>query len=132
MARPSIINDELIARFCSLVRTSGSIETAIAVTGIGRASYYRWVSKVREGTGSARQVKFISAVGQVEAEIKMLLEHQLFKHGDLHWKIVAGWPARKYPHEYGRRRRMPPLEGDEPAEQEDPRVGWRKRNPRRR
>jgi len=77
MARPSIINDTLIARFCFVIRVSGSIQTAIMDTGIGRESYVRWAREVRERRASKAKVKFIRAAEQAEADFKMLRERQL-------------------------------------------------------
>jgi hypothetical protein len=124
MARPSILNEALIENFCKWVLISGSIPTAIETTGIGRATYYRWVDKVREGVGSALQVKFVRAVEQAEADKKMSAEYQLEKHFDKNWRALEWWLARKYPGEYGRPRMLPPLDvdgiGEKPEDAEDP------------
>src|SRR6266852_3516414 len=39
MGRPSLLNDPLIAKFCDAVQLSGSIESAITLSGIGRSTY---------------------------------------------------------------------------------------------
>jgi len=109
MARPSILNDQLIKDFCLNLRMTGSIEAAIARTGIGRASYYRWACRVREGCGTALEKRFIKAVDQSEGEVKMRLEQQLEAHFDKNWRALAWWLERKYSKEYGRKRPMPAL-----------------------
>jgi hypothetical protein len=130
MARPLIINDTLITRFCSVIRVSGSIQTAIMATGIGRDSYDRWAREVRERRASKAKVKFIRAAEQAEADIKTLREHQLSLHFDKNWKAVAWWLERKYPDEYGRRRRLPLPDMDGSAEQPQPsRVVWKEAAP---
>jgi transposase len=48
LGRPTLITDDLTKRFCDMISVSGSIETAIARTGIGRETYYRWLRKVRK------------------------------------------------------------------------------------
>jgi len=130
MARPSIINDTLIARFCFVIRVSGSIQTAIMDTGIGRESYVRWAREVRERRASKAKVKFIRAAEQAEADFKMLRERQLSLYFGKHWKAVAWWLERRYPDEYGRRRRLPLADMDGSAEQPQPsRVVWKEAAP---
>ena len=108
MARPSIITDRLIKNFCSSVFLTGSIETAIADTGIGRASYFRWKRRVIEGKATKLERQFMEAVDQAAGESKQLLESKMCKHYDKSWRSIAWWLERKYPNEYGKRR-PPPL-----------------------
>ena len=127
MARPSIVNDALTEKFCSELRLSGSIESAIKATGIGRVSYYRWAREVRQRRANKEKVKFMRAVEKAEAEIKLWYEYQLSKYFDTHWRALAWWLERKYYKEYGPPRRMPPLDPDAldpyaPAEQPPPKV----------
>jgi hypothetical protein len=125
MARPSIINDQLIENFCLKLRVTGSIEAAITRTGIGRETYYRWRCRVREGRGTELEQRFMNAVDKSEREVKMRLEYQLSLHFDKKWRAIAWWLERKYPEEYGRRRPMPALEA--PAEQLfSDRIVWEK------
>src|SRR2546423_6588861 len=86
MARPSIINEALIAKFCSHLRISGSIRSAISATGLARATYYSWVSKVREGGGSELERKFVAAVELAEGEVKLITERMLRQHFDTDWR----------------------------------------------
>jgi len=104
MARPSIINEALIAKFCSHLRISGSIRSAISATGLARATYYSWVSKVREGGGSELERKFVAAVELAEGEVKLITERMLRQHFDTNWRAAAWCLERMYPQEYGLRR----------------------------
>ncbi len=107
MGRPSLLNDPLIAKFCDAVQLSGSIESAITLSGIGRSTYYRWRGKVHEGGGNKLQRRFFQVVDKTEGQIKMMREQQLTKHFEKNWRLIAWWLARKYPNEYGRRRPAP-------------------------
>src|SRR5712691_7658094 len=109
MARPSIINEALIAKFCSFLRISASIRTAISATGIARESYYGWARKVRQGGGSKLERKFMAAVEQAEGETKLIHERMLRQHFDTNWRAAAWWLERMYPQEYGLRRLPVPL-----------------------
>jgi hypothetical protein len=129
MARPSILTDALIARFCSKLRISGSIETAIKATHIGRETYYGWARQVREGGGSVQVKKFIQAVDDAESETKLLREHMLSKHFDKNWQALAWWLERKYSPEYGQRHPPPLADLDEEPERVIERVVWRKAPP---
>ena len=109
MARPSILNKQLITDFCLNLRMTGSIEAVIARTGIGRETYYRWARLVREGCGTGLEKRFMKAVDQSEGEVKMRLELQLEPHFVKHWRALAWWLERKYAGEYGRKRPMAAL-----------------------
>lgn len=127
MARPSIINDALIGKFCSHIRLMGSIQTAISATGIGRETYYGWARRVGQGGGTELERKFIAAVERAEGETKMLVERMLQRHFDKSWRAIAWWLERRYPQEYARRR-LPVLFAEEdPDRQPRPtRIVWEK------
>jgi transposase len=108
MARPSKITERLITNFCSSLYLTGSIETAIADTGIGRESYFRWKRRVVQGTATKLERQFMEAVDRAAGESKQLLESKMSKHYDKSWRSIAWWLERKYPNEYGKRR-PPPL-----------------------
>lgn len=104
MSRPTIITDELIETFCSKLRISGSIETAIQGTGISRQSYYRWARQVREGCGTPMVKRFVKAVEKSEGEMKLMREQMLTLGYGKSWRLCARWLEQHYPREYGRRR----------------------------
>ena len=125
--RPSIIiSDQLRERFCDVVLTTGSIETAIKLTGLDHGTYYRWQSRVRKGEGTQFQTKFVLAVDAACADTKMRREVLLWKHMKKEWRAIAFWLSRKYPDEYGRRRkiRFNDEEGDDGLEKEVRKVCW--------
>ncbi len=95
MARPTILNDQLIQNFCLKLRLSGSIETAIAQTGCGHATFYRWMGRVRRGIGTELERRFIEAIDASQAEIKMRVEYALSKFFDKKWRSLAWWLERK-------------------------------------
>ncbi len=104
MARPSIINDALIARFCSNVRISGSVATAIQATGIARETYYGWARRVGQGGGTELEQKFMAAIELALGETKLIYERMFRQHIDKNWRAAAWWLERMYPQEYGLRR----------------------------
>jgi hypothetical protein len=113
--RPSIISDQLLEQFCKFVAMTGSIETAIQLTAIGRGTYYRWQSRVRKGEGSPFQTKFILAAEAACVDTKMRNENLFLKKMEKDWRAIAFWLSRKYPKEYGRPRtiRLSADEGDD-------------------
>jgi hypothetical protein len=122
MARPSNVTDQLIEKFCLNLRVTGSIETAIALTRIGRESFYRCKRRVRQGIGTEMERRFMSAVDQSEGEVKLRREYQLGQHAETSWRSIAWWLERKYPQEYGLRRVKAALEDPENALPPDPFV----------
>jgi hypothetical protein len=93
------------------VRVSGSIETAIKESGVGRETYFRWKRRVSTDKGTALERRFILAVNEAERMTKLMLESKMDKAFDKNWRLIAAWLARRYPDEYGRRR-PPPLPPD--------------------
>ncbi len=91
MARPSIINDALIARFCSNVRISGSVATAIQATGIARETYYGWARRVGQGGGTELEQKFMAAIELAVGETKLIYERMFRQHIDKNWRAAAWW-----------------------------------------
>ncbi len=125
MARPTILTDVLIAEFCSKLRISGSIETAIKTTGIGRESYYGWARAVRAGGGNKMQKRFMAAVDEAEGETKLMREHMLSKHFEKSWQSIAWFLERRFPLEYGQQQRSPlPVPDDGNTEKRAERVVW--------
>ena len=87
MARPSNLTDQLIEKFCLNLRVTGSIETAIRVTGMGRESFYRCKRHVRQGRGTEMEQRFFRAVDQSEGEVKLRREYQLGLHAEIELEI---------------------------------------------
>ena len=113
LGRPTLITDDLTKRFCDMIKVSGSIETAIARTGIGRETYFRWLRKVRKGDATPKVKRFIAEVQKTESDLKERRESELAKRRPDTWQIHAAWLARHYPEEYGPRR---PPQDREPRE----------------
>ena len=107
MARPSRITDSLSEQFCSIFRSTQSINPAIQRTGIGRESYYRWKRRVNKGNGTLLERRFIREVDMAEGDIKMMYEVKLSQCFDKDWRAIAWWLERKYWREYGRRKPLP-------------------------
>jgi 16S rRNA C967 or C1407 C5-methylase (RsmB/RsmF family) len=113
MAPRSKIDDRFIATFCSHLRISGSVETAIKKVGIGRETFYGWVRAVKSGRGTQWQKRFFREVEEAESEVKLMREHMLTKHFDKNWVALAWWLERKYPNEYGQRKQLPDVNEEE-------------------
>jgi hypothetical protein len=103
MTEQSILNDDLIERFGTIVRTSGSVKTAIMVTGINPERYDTWVRKVRDGGGSSVVRRFLTAVDRKLGEFKLLRERRLVQHTENEWRAGAWVLERRFPDEYGLR-----------------------------
>lgn len=102
MARPSILDERLVAELCDTIRTTGNIETAIAKAGIGRESYYRWLRMVKGGKGTKLQKRLVREVELATAEFKERLEMIVNAKAKDDPKWAAWMLERKFPMEYGR------------------------------
>jgi hypothetical protein len=97
----TVVTDHLIAELSNKLRISGSLDTALALSGIDRAEYDVWA---RTGNADAMVKRLIGAVQEAENEVKLMREHQLTKYFEKNWQALAWWLERKYPDEYALRK----------------------------
>lgn len=100
-ATPRGLTEHVVAEVASKVRIGGSLRTALMAAGIAWERYQEWCEDALAGNAAPLVEKFLEAVLEAEAEVKLLREHQLSKHFDAHWQAAAWWLERRYPNEYG-------------------------------
>ena len=107
------ITDTLIAEITNKLRISGSVDTALALSGVARDEYNAWELRARTGAADPMAARLIAAVQQAENEVKMMREQQLSNYFEKNWQALAWWLERKYPDEYASRKPKPPAVEEE-------------------
>lgn len=101
--RPPEITDEKIEKILDCIRKGAYIETAAAVAGINKSTFYDWLKKGARKQGAIYE-RFSDAVRQAMGESQMFdinVIHDCAAKGN--WQAAAWRLERKNPKQWGRR-----------------------------
>lgn len=120
--RPVKITDNIIEQIRENLLVGAYIETASAMAGINKDTFYAWLKrgaraldKVRNANGIAdpenkkipnserKFAKFSDAIKRTMAESEIDLLKKLDSHSSTHWQSIAWRLERKFPDRYGRK-----------------------------
>ncbi len=124
--RPSYLdNPKVLRAFIAALKASGSTETAIRCSAIGRNTFYAWQKKYRDGERDGGHVKanlfdFMEQVETTLGERKKAYEKLIYAHARTNWSAAAWWLERRFPEEYGRDRLN--AQDDEPQDLGPPQL----------
>lgn len=121
MARPTILDERLIAEFCAYLRSGASISTACSMSGIGRETYHGWVRNAKRGRGTKLQRRLVREADGALAEADRMAEAMLMVAGKKNWQALAWRLERRLPQEWGRRR---PYADDDRASTPVTKIQW--------
>lgn len=102
LGRPSKLTPELQSEIVLLVKGGNYIETACAMAGISRSTYYDWMEKGKQSTGSNRFTEFRDAVEKAKAWAEARDVAIISRHAEKVWRAAAWLLERKYPKRWGR------------------------------
>lgn len=102
--RPSKLTPKVEKEFVDLVKSGSYIETACAVVGIGRSTYYDWIKKANDSLESNRYTKFRDKVRKAQAWAEARDVAIIQQHAEKHWKAAAWLIERRYRQRWGRRK----------------------------
>lgn len=103
--RPSKITPEITEEICDYIKSGNYPETAAALAGIHRATFYRWIKKGNQHkTGLHRE--FCDRIKEAEAYAQGAAVERIRAAGDKNWQALAWWLERKFPELWGRRQRV--------------------------
>lgn len=114
VGRPTKLTTEIQERIVELLKAGNYVETACAVVGIGRTTFYDWLKKAEKSTRANRYTRFRDAVRQAEAWAEARFVSIISKSAEKNWTAGAWWLERKYPERWSRDRKVPTPEKDEP------------------
>jgi transposase-like protein len=114
VGRPTKLTPEIQERIVELLKAGNYVETACAVVGIGRTTYYDWMKKAEESTRANKYTRFHDAVRQAKAWSEARLVAMINKHAEKIWQAAAWMLERKYPERWGRNRKVSKPAKEEP------------------
>ena len=110
VGRPSILTPKLREEIVELLKMGNYIETACAVVGINKTTYYKWIKKADESTRSTKYSKFRDAVKKAMA-ISEARDVALITRASSKYPKASMWRLeRMYPEKWekqGHRRQRP-------------------------
>lgn len=102
--RPSCLTAKVEKEFVELLKSGCYIETACAVVGIGRSTYYDWIKRANDSLESNRYTKFRDKVRKAQAWAEARDVIIVSRHAEHNWRAAAWLMERKYPQRWGRRK----------------------------
>jgi transposase len=104
MARPTIINDDIIDRVVGALRAGNYITTACEWAGISHDAYYDWLAKGDEPDADPLFKRFSDEVKKARAEAEVANVQIIRRAGEAGtWQASAWWLERSFPARWGRK-----------------------------
>ena len=111
--RPHRLTDAVTETVCGALKEGAYAEEAAAMAGIGRSTYYMWLSKGRVARSRREEdlpvsitdqgfLDFLDAVerASIAPEIEaLMIIHRAAERGS--WRAAAWFLERRYPHKWG-------------------------------
>lgn len=102
--RPNKLTPEIQAKICDAIRAGAYVETAAALAGISKDTFYRWLKKgARAKSGKFKA--FNEAVHKAMAEAEFQDIMIIANAAKVDWKAAAWKLERKYPERWARKDR---------------------------
>ena len=94
--RPLKLTDELINKICSTLRLGSYVETAAAMNGINKKTFYDWLKRGKEKPNSIHG-RLCNAVEKAMAEAEALDLAAISKARSKSWQAAAWRLQRRHP-----------------------------------
>lgn len=104
--RPPKLTDEIQDEIVELLRAGNYIETACAVAGVSKKTFYEWMKKANQSKRKTRYTEFRNAVKKAQAWSEARDVTIIAKHGEKSWQAAAWRLERKYPDRWGRKDKL--------------------------
>lgn len=98
------LTDELIEKVSKCIKIGCYVETAAAICGISKDTFYRWLRNAKNTDASDLEIKLSDAVlvAMAESELKDLQTIQDATQGPNGWKAAAWRLERRFPQRWGK------------------------------
>jgi hypothetical protein len=103
--RPTKLTDELQAEIVNYLKTGNYIETACALAGISKSTFYSWLNKGKNSTRTNKYSRFTDAVERAQAWAEARLVALISKKAEKTWQAAAWLLERKHPSKWSRNRK---------------------------
>lgn len=101
------LNDELIETIAQAIRVGSYVETAVALAGVSKDSFYRWLRQAENDDANEMTVKLSDAVKKALAESEkrdLDVIDRAAQQGE--WTAAAWRLERKFPNKWGRQSKV--------------------------
>ncbi len=99
--RPSKLTPQFREEFVNLIKYGNYVETACAMMGIDRSTYYYWMKKGENSKRATKYRKFYLEVEHAKAWSEARDLAILKKHAETNWRAMAWYLERRYPGHWG-------------------------------
>jgi hypothetical protein len=104
MCRITKLTEEMTEKICEYIKAGSYAEVAAQACGIDRATYYGWMKKGREKTGTKIHVDFFDRVQKALAYNETRNAIIITRAAETNWTAAAWLLERKHPERWGRER----------------------------
>ena len=101
------LTDELIETIAQAIRVGSYVETAVALAGVSKDSFYRWLRQAESDDANEMTVKLSDAVKKALAESEkrdLDVIDKAAQEGE--WTAAAWRLERKFPNKWGRQSKV--------------------------
>ena len=102
--RPTKLTPELESEIVELIKVGNYVETACAVAGIGKTTFYEWMKKANASVRYNKYVRFRNAVEKAQAWAEARDIAIITKASEKYWQAAAWKLERKFPDKFGRQK----------------------------
>lgn len=102
-----ILTDDLIETIAQAIRVGAYVETAVALAGVSKDSFYRWLRQAESDESNEMTVKLSDAVKKALAESEkrdLDVIDKAAQEGE--WTAAAWRLERKFPNKWGRQSKV--------------------------
>lgn len=96
------LTPQLQAEISELLKLGCYIETACAIVGISRSTYYNWINKAKASNRRNKYTLFMDAVGHAQAYDEARLVRNIRLSSDGKWRASAWMLERRFTNNWGK------------------------------
>ena len=104
MGRPTKLTAEMHSEIVELIKVGNYIETACAVAGLHKSTFYDWMKIADASTHKNKYTNFSDAVKKAMAWAEARDVAIIARHSEKYWQASAWRLERKYPERWGRQK----------------------------
>ncbi len=104
LGRPTKLTAEMQSEIVELLKAGNYIETACAVAGLHKSTFYDWMKIADASTHKNKYTNFSDAVKKAQAWSEARDVAIIARHSEKYWQAAAWRLERKYPDRWGRQK----------------------------
>lgn len=107
MGRPTKLTPALQDEIVEYLKAGNYIETACAVVGVGRSTYYDWIKRANEATRQNKYTRFRDAVNKAQAWAEARLVAIISRQAEKSWTAAAWLLERRHTEKWDKNKNEP-------------------------